>query len=100
MDFSEFDALPLRDEHVIVLDEPYHGGIRDMPRLEDVSRIVGGCLNETGWSAMKVADRACVPDTVVKNMAGGHPVPLAEAMRVFDVVGVKPVRVPAEYLEA
>lgn len=99
MDYREFDALPLKGDDINVINKPLHDGIRDMPSLSDVGVIVSSRLEETGRTIREIADCSGTTETIVNNMTGGKPVPLEPAMRVFDAIGVKPERVPVEYLE-
>ena len=100
MDFSDFDRLPKRTPTLIILDQPTWAGIHDMPTLEQVRRTVSGRLEEIGRSMDDIAMLAGVGRTTIPHMLAGIPVPIADAMRVLDVLGIKPERLPAEYLEA
>lgn len=99
MDYSEFDSLPLNAGRVTIVDSPLHDGIRDLPTLGKVAEIVSARMGEIGRDADEVAGRSGVNGMTVRNMLGGTPVPLEDAMHVFDTLGVKPLRVPCEYLE-
>ena len=91
MDYSEFDALPSKTDEISISEEPSHDGIRDMPSLEKAGEII---------SARIIADRSGVSESIVTDMAECGIVPLEAALRVFATLGVKPDRVPPEYLEA
>lgn len=100
MDYSDFDRLPRRTPELVILDEPSCGGIRAMPTLAKVERIMTGRLAELHLEEWMAARRAGVDESIVHGMTHGTPVPIAPALRVFDAVSIKAEQVPAEYLEA
>ena len=99
MDFTKFDALPAEGVgYRIRLGEYSHAGIKDMPTLADTAAIVSGRLREDSLDPARIARYAGVGENVILLMGEGRPVPIAQAMRVFETLGVKPVRVPPEYM--
>ena len=69
-----------------------------MPTLADTAAIVSGRLREDSLDPARIARYAGVGENVILLMGEGRPVPIAQAMRVFETLGVKPVRVPPEYM--
>lgn len=100
MNYSEFDALPSKTDEISISEEPSHGGIRDMPSLERAGEIISARIGEIGRTPSEIADRSGVSESIVTDMAECGIVPLEAALRVFATLGVKPDRVPPEYLEA
>lgn len=100
MDYSDFDRLPRRTPMLTILDQPSFEGIRDMPTLDRVEHVTRGRLEELRQDEAAVARRSGVDPRIIHSMTHGTPVPIADALRVFETIGIKPERVPAEYLEA
>ncbi|MEO2292370.1 hypothetical protein ABG885_03730 [Bifidobacterium longum] len=100
MDYSEFDALPSKTDEISISEKPSHDGIRDMPSLEKAGEIISARITEIGRTPSEIADRSGVSESIVTDMAERGIVPLEAALRVFATLGVKPYRVPPEYLEA
>lgn len=99
LDYSEFDRLSKDSQLVHVTAEPTYGGIRSLPTLDVVARTVEGRLREIHRNADWLAARAGVSRQLVDDMTAGQPVPMGDALRVFDELGIKAVRVPPEYLD-